>query len=155
MLRALWWALFIVAALWAQRLVPGVDFLAAGLAVSLQNESRARSVFLAVIFVLIQEGVGSQPFGAALLWYWILALLYSLGGWLFQARSLPFMALLGLALGLTHFLLTFAMATLAVKGVPFDRVLNESLLQAVAFPVEWALADRAYPASLRDNGQPV
>lgn len=155
MLRLLWWALFTVSALWAQRLVPGVDFLAAGLAVSLQNETRTRSLVLAAIFVLLQEGVGSQPFGSALLWYWTLVLLQSLGGWLFQARSLPFMALLGLALGLTHFLLTFAMATLAVKGVPFDRVVSESLAQAVIFPLEWYLLDRAWPAKLRDDGQPV
>ncbi len=155
MLRTLWWLGFSVAGVWAQTLLPGVDFLAAGLVFSFQEEGRGRALILALVFILLQEGMGSQPFGASVLWYWFLLLLVSLGQYIFQPRSAPFATLLGLVLGLLHFLQTYAMATLAVKAVPLDRVLVESLLQAVAFPLEWLLVDRLYPARLRSHDQPV
>lgn len=155
MLRALWWIGFGAAAIWAQTLLPGVDFLAAGLVFSFQEEGHGRALLLALIFGLLQEGMGSQPFGASVLWYWFLYLLVSLGQYIFQPRSTPFAALLGLTLGLLHLLQTYAMATLAVKAVPLDRVLLESLLQAVVFPLEWLLVDRLYPARMRGHGQPV
>lgn len=155
MLRALWWIGFSVAGIWAQTLLPGVDFLAAGLVFSLQEEGRGRALLLAFAFILLQEGMGSQPFGATVLWYWLLYLLVSLGQYIFQARSTPFAALLGLTLGLLHFLQTYATATLAVKAVPVDRVIVESLLQALIFPLEWLCVDWLYPARLRSHDQPV
>ncbi|MCM0755763.1 hypothetical protein M7784_10960 [Desulfovibrio aminophilus] len=155
MLRALWWAGFAAAGVWAEALVPGVDFLAPGLVFSLQVEGRARALVLALAWVLLQEGLGSQHFGASVIWYWALYLLVSLGQDYFQPRSLPFMTLLGLVMGLLHFLQTYAMATLSVKGVPLDRVIWESMIQVVVFPSIWFLVDRFYPARLRDDGQPV
>jgi hypothetical protein len=89
MLRALWWAGFAAVGIWAEAFVPGVDFLAPGLVFSLQTEGRARALTLALAWVLLQEGMGSQHFGASVIWYWALYLLRQPGPRLLPAQE-PF-----------------------------------------------------------------
>lgn len=137
----LWWTIFIICGIWAQYFVRGVDFLMIGLVLSLQEGRPAQTAWLLAIFVLIQEGIGSLSFGSSLLWYAMLVVLYSLGRWLFQAKNMIFMVLMGACMGVWHYLLIFIMSSLQDAVVSHDRLFFESVLQALLFPIGWAVAN--------------
>jgi len=138
--NVLWWLLFIFCGIWAQYFLRGVDVLMVGLVVSLQEDRLPQTLWLLGILVLIQEGAGSLAFGSSLLWYTMLIGLYTVGRWLFQARNLFFMVLLGACMGLWHYLLVIIMTPLQEYQVAHDRLFFESLIQALVFPVAWAVA---------------
>lgn len=147
----LWWTLFIVCGIWAQYFLRGVDLLMVGLVVSLQEDQLPQTFWLLGIFVLVQEGVGSLAFGSSLLWYAMLLALYTTGRWLFQARNIFFMVLLGAAMGLWHYLLVNIMASLQEYSVAHDRLFFESLVQALVFPVAWAIVSELRGKRERDG----
>jgi hypothetical protein len=68
MRRIVWWMGFTACGIWAQSHVPGVDFLVPGLILSLQVEKASQTVWLGLVWLLLQEGMGSLPFGFGLLW---------------------------------------------------------------------------------------
>ena len=133
------WVLFTLSGLWLQSFLPGVDFLAPGLVLSLQEERPRTTVVLGGLWLLLQEGTGSLAFGTVVLWYGVLAGLFFFGHWLFEAKNFLFMVILGLCLGLLHFVLMQVMAQLQDWRVAPGRVLMEGVLQAVVFPVQWGL----------------
>jgi hypothetical protein len=149
MLASLWWTAFTVLGIWGQSMLPGVDFFAPGLAISLRWQKPSSTVILTVIWIAIQEGAGGLAFGYAILWYAILFALLTVGRWLLDPGSIQFQALLGLALGLAHFFLLYLMAVLEMRAFPLARVLGECLLQAVLYPVLWYVAESMFPARLK------
>ncbi len=133
------WALFTAGGVWLQNVIPGVDFLAPGLILAMQEEKWTVPVWLGLGWLFIQEGTGSLAFGTGLLWYGTLAGLYFFGHWLFEAKNFLFMFILGLCLGAMHFLLINLMAVLQDWTIPLQRLAMEGTLQAFIFPVEWGL----------------
>ena len=131
------WGLFTLSGIWLQSFLPGVDFLAPGLILCLQEERLRNTAILGVLWLLIQEGTGSLAFGTGILWYGALVGLFFLGHWFFEGRNFFFMMLLGACLGVLHFGLTHVMAYLQDWLVAPGRVLMEGVLQAVIFPLEW------------------
>ncbi len=154
-LAVLWWAGYTIAAVWAQKVVPGVDFLAPGIVLSMQEEAGCRTVWLAVLWILLQEGMGSLPFGYGIAWYGLLGIFYIVGRWLFEARSILFMCLLGVGLGVLHPLLTYGLASLANLAEPLEMPIVEGVLQAMLFPIVWVMADRLFPKKLRQDVKPL
>jgi hypothetical protein len=155
MLAALWWLVFTVCGIWGQTLVPGVDFFAPGMAISLRWQKPAVTITLAVIWMAIQEGAGGLAFGYGILWYALLFLLLTVGRWLLDPGSFQFQALLGLALGLAHFFLLYLMAVLEMRAFPLKRVLLECLLQTVIYPVLWYVAENLFPDRLKRHEEPA
>jgi len=153
-LALFWWAAYTVVAVWAQKVIPGVDFLAPGLVLSMQEEAGYRTVWLAVLWILLQEGMGNLPFGYGIAWYGLLVIFYIVGRWLFEARSFLFMCLLGIGLGVLHPLLTYGLSALANLAAPQPAVLVEGALQALLFPLVWAVADWLFPTKLRQDVTP-
>lgn len=133
------WTVFTACGIWLQSLIPGVDFLAPGLILALQQEKWTVTIWLGLAWLFIQEGTGSLAFGTGLLWYGVLTALYYLGHWLFEAKNFLFMFILGASLGLSHLLLTQVMAVLQDWTIPPERLIIEGILQALIFPVEWGL----------------
>ncbi len=133
------WVFFTVLGVWLQNLVPGVDFLAPGLILAMQEEKWTTPVWLGFAWLFIQEGTGSLPFGTGILWYGVLAALYFFGHWLFEARNFLFMFILGACLGSMHFFLVSVMLLLQDMSIPLERLTLESVLQLLVFPVEWGL----------------
>jgi hypothetical protein len=154
-LALLWWGAYTLIGVWAQRTFPGIDFLAPGIIVSLQEESGQRTAVLAVIWILLMEGTGNLPFGYGLAWYGLLAAAFFAGRWLFEARSYLFMALLGLWAGALHPALVYGVASLANLEVPMRPIFIQGAIQAVAFPVIWFLADHFFPVRLRQDVRPL
>ncbi len=149
MLAALWWFVFTVCGIWCQALVPGVDFFAPGMVISLRWQKPGVTIALTIIWMAIQEGAGGLAFGYGILWYATLFALLTLGRWLLDPGSLQFQALLGVALGLAHFLLLYLMAVLEMRAFPVQRILMECLLQALIYPVLWYVAENLFPERLK------
>ncbi|MDO9631648.1 MAG: hypothetical protein Q7I92_07110 [Humidesulfovibrio sp.] len=149
MLAALWWMAFTILGIWGQSMLPGVDFFAPGMAVSLRWQKPGATIVLTLIWVAIQEGAGGLAFGYAILWYAILFAFLTVGRWLLDPGSLQFQALLGLALGLAHLLLLYLMAVLEMRAFPLGRVLGECLLQALLYPVLWYVSEAMFPDRLK------
>ena len=155
-LAFLWWGAYTVLAVWAQRALPGIDFFAPGIILSLQEEeSGKRTVILGVVWILIMEGTGSLPFGYGLAWYGLLAAFYFTGRWLFEARSILFMVLIGLLLGALHPVLIYGLASLSNLEVVMPSVWIEGGVQAVAFSIVWAATDYLFPKRLRQDVAPL
>lgn len=155
LLAILWWSGYTLIGIWAHKLVPGVDFYAPGIILSLQEQAGHRTFWLATIWILLIEGVGNLPFGYGLAWYGALAGFYFIGRWLFEARSILFVCLLGVGLGVTHPLLVYFLSKLASLDVPLEPTMWQGLIQAVAFPVVWLLADHFFPKRLRQDVRPL
>mgnify|MGYP006283986987 CR=1 FL=1 len=140
----IWWLLFTIAAIWAQSFMPGIDFLAPAVIVCLQMERLKQALWLTVAFIILQEGMGTLAFGAGLLWYGALILLYFIGRWLFESKNILFVFFIGLSLGAWHFILLQIMGQLENLPILTDTLLTESALQAVAFTIEWGIIYSIY-----------
>ncbi|WP_029897282.1 hypothetical protein [Desulfohalovibrio reitneri] len=140
----LFWLAFTVAGVWAQHFAPGLDFLAAGLIVSLQEQRPGRTLWLALAWVLVQEGMGSLAFGTVILLYASLGIMYAVGRWLFEAKNLLFVCLLGVGYALVMAGLNLTMATLQDAVAPVERLLRLGFMQAVLTPVEWLVLSRLF-----------
>lgn len=152
--RVAFWAVFTLGGMWLQSFIPGVDFLAPGLVLSLQEEKIRTTAILGFIWLLIQEGVGSLAFGSVVLWYGLLVALFFFGHWLFEAKNFVFMMILGACLGVLHFGLMHVMTQLQDWRADPGRSLVEAVVQAVVFPVQWGLIYIIYN-NLSHNGQDV
>jgi hypothetical protein len=150
-----WWAAFTIVGVWAQHFLPGVDFLAPGLLVSLQEERPLGTAWLAVVWIMLQEGMGTLFFGASLLWYGVLVLGFLLGRTLFDPRSVTLMFLLGLLGGAAHFLVTFLVMGLEDMTFPMRRALIESVLQAGLLPALWFVAHQLFPERMKYDERAV
>ncbi|MDL2272926.1 hypothetical protein LJC23_07860 [Desulfovibrio sp. OttesenSCG-928-I05] len=138
--NALWWSLYFVLAVCMQLHFPGIDALLPGLLISLQEKRWRQTVWIALICVLIQEGTGTLAFGATILWYGGLILLFQGGRWFFVTNSLFFVVLLSGALGLFNIVVLLSLTTLQKLAFPLERVLEQSLAQALIIPPLWGIA---------------
>lgn len=145
----LWWTVFTCLAVWAQKLLPGIDFMAPGLLLCIQFDKRRQAVWLILIWSLIQDGIGGLPFGYSIIWYLSIVALYRCGEMFFDVQSMMFTLLCGALLGLLHPLLTGVMSMLADMVFTPDRYLYEGIVQALIFPVEWLILKYAYPAGVK------
>lgn len=155
LLAVLWWSAYTVIGVWVHRTVPGIDFFAPGLILSLQEQSVRRTTALALVWMLLVEGMGSLPFGYGLAWYGLLAAMYFTGRWLFEARSILFMALIGAGLGVLHPVLIWGLSSLAYLKVGLEPLLIEGAMQVVAFPVIWLVAANLFPQRLKPDARPL
>lgn len=132
-----WWLFFTICGLFIQGFVPGIDALAPGLVISLQEGRWQQTLWLCLAFVLVQEGTGSLSFGAAPLWYLGVMLLFLLGCRLFMASNFLFVVLLSLALGCLHFLVVLLVSRIESYVYSPEMLIEGSVIQAIAFPVIW------------------
>lgn len=150
-----WWTAFTIVGIWVQKFIPGVDLFAPGMILSMQEQGGHRTFGLAFVWILLQEGMGNLPFGYGVAWYGMLAVFYMMGRWLFEARSILFMCLLGLGLGVLHPVLSYSLAQLAKLTVSFEMTVLEGVIQAVSFPLIWLLVDTMFPRRLRQDVRPL
>ncbi len=149
MFSFLWWTAFTVVGIWAQKVLPGVDFLAPGLLLCIQMERKTLLIWLILFWSLIQEGIGGLPFGYSLLWYSSIFALYRCGAMFFDVQSLMFALLCGAGLGLLHPFIIGVMTMLADMNWAPDRYIYEGILQFAIFPLEWLFIKYIYPERLK------
>ncbi len=150
----LFWIGFVLIGIWAQRFLPGVDFFAPALVVCLQQRRVSATVWLAGLFIVLQEGVGSLAFGSLILWYAGLLVVYLVGRWLFESRNFLFIFIIGAFLGVWRFVLVRMMASLQDMVPDQGRLAAECTLQAVLFTLEWGVLFALYKRNVRHDDEP-
>ena len=134
-----YWFVFTVICIWLESFIPGVHFFAPGVIVCLQSR-RIQSLFwLGLVWVLVQEGVGSLAFGGTVFFYAGLILFFFLAQSFFAVHSPVFILGLSAFSGLMHLLELLLMTRLQDIAVPLDQIITESLLTAAFFPAIWGL----------------
>ena len=134
-----WWLFFMAAAIGLQDLTPGLDALAVGIIILLQERDYKNMLWLLPLFVLLQEGMGTRVFGGVIVWYAAIIVLFKLGRWLFEVENFIFIFLLSSCLGATYYGVAWLMAPL--QDIPFNvqDTLDKSLIQALFLPFAWRL----------------
>ena len=82
-----WWIFFMATAVCLQALVPGLDVLAVGLIILLQERDYKNMLWLLPLFVLLQEGMGTREFGGSSSGTAAVIALFKLGRWLFEVEN--------------------------------------------------------------------
>lgn len=135
-----WWGLFCVIGIALQQALPGVDVLIIGLILALQEGNPIQAAWVSLVIMLLQEGAGSLAFGATLLWYVVVIVLFFLGHWLFETENFLFVFLLSACIGAGHFVVVWLMCSLQYIPVEVEALLDESILQALFIPFAWRFA---------------
>ena len=127
------------AAIGLQGLTPGLDALAVGIIILLQERDYKNMLWLLPLFVLLQEGMGTRVFGGVIVWYAAIIVLFKLGRWLFEVENFIFIFLLSSCLGAAYYGVAWLMAPL--QDIPFNvqDTLDKSLIQALFLPFAWRL----------------
>ena len=135
----LWWFCFLAVAVGIQAAVPGLDVMAVGLIILLQERDYKNMLWLLPAFILLQEGMGTRVFGGVIVWYAAVIVLFRMGRWLFEAENFLFIFLLSACLGGAYYAVAWLMAPL--QDLPFNThdILDKSLIQAIFMPFAWKL----------------
>lgn len=149
-----WWLCFIVMAIGVQASAPGLDVLVVGLIILLQERDWRGIALLLPLFVLLQEGMGTRPFGAAIIWYASTMVIFYLGRWLFETGNFIFIFLLSACLAGAYYGVAFLMAPLQNIVFNVQDTLDKCLIQAVFLPFAWRLlvATRSAAKEGEDDG---
>ena len=139
LLRLLWWGGYIVVALFLQQQFPGLDALTPGFLLALQERKTVQTLWLFLLFVLVQEGAGNLHFGMGMLWYGGQILIFRLSSRLFVADNILFVTILSASLGGYCAVLLWFMCVLQDVPLDYALLLRESLFQALAIPFIWSL----------------
>lgn len=134
-----WWIVFMILAVCAQALAPGLDVLVVGLIILLQEKDWKGMLWLLPLFILLQEGMGTRPFGSIIVWYAATIVIFKLGRWLFETGNFLFIFLLSACLGATYYCVAWLMAPLQDLTFNVEDTLDKSLLQAIFMPFAWRL----------------
>lgn len=135
----LWWLCFIALAICVQALAPGLDVLVVGLIILLYERDWMDMLWLLPLFALLQEGMGTRPFGATVVWYGATVGIFLVGRWFFEVGNFFFMFLLSAALGCAYYVVAWLMAPLQDLTFNVHDTLDKSLLQAIFMPFAWRL----------------
>jgi hypothetical protein len=132
-----WWAAFIVTAVVLQAMFPGVDVFMAGLLILLQERDYKNMLWLAPLFIFLQEGMGTRVFGGSVLLYMTTAVFFRMGRWLFEVESFLFVVLLSVVLIAPCYALDWLMAPLQNLAFSANDTLDKCLFQAIFLPFAW------------------
>ncbi len=130
---------FFCAGVWLQHVYPGLDFLLPCVLVALEEGRAVRILCVSAACILIQEGLGTLDFGAAVLWYLSVILVYLLARYFFHITNIFFAILVGLSAGITHFGITLLMCMLQQHSADLEILGNESLQQVLALLIPWKI----------------
>lgn len=135
-----WWVGYVILAVILQAFIPGVDFLLPGFIVAMQEHKTKQFAWVAISFLILQEGMGTMAFGAVFLWYIIIMMLYIAGQWLFEVENIFFILFLSVVLSFTHYLVIVTLAGLQNMHINVQSLIDESVYQAFVTPFLWCVA---------------
>lgn len=126
-------------AVFLQSILSGIDFLLIGVIIALQEKRLGQLLWVLLAAILLQEGVGSLPFGSTLLWYTSAIIVFYGGRALFEAENFIFIFLVSTMLGVLHYIFTYAVASLHDLTINNTRLLVECAIQILIIPPLWRL----------------
>ncbi len=137
LLNISWWGIYIVAAVFLQCFTVGVDFLLPGIIVALQERRPLQFLAVFLAFVLIQEGIGTMPFGNVFLWYLLTIVFFYAWQWFFEVESFTFILLLSIALAVSHYFIVSVLANIQDIYIDYKALQDESFYQMFLTPIIW------------------
>jgi hypothetical protein len=93
-----WWVAYVIGGVWAQEMSGGRDFLSPGLLVCLQVRQWWQGLGVAVLWIFLHEGGGNLAFGASLLFYVGLLILFFASQWFLEPENPLFIVCFSLCL---------------------------------------------------------
>ncbi|MDL2314006.1 hypothetical protein LJC36_03390 [Desulfovibrio sp. OttesenSCG-928-C14] len=137
-----WWLAYIIAAIWLQKFLPGVDALVPGLLICFQENSKRQTIIFLLFCMLIQEGTGTLPFGPSILWYGYVFACFHAGGLFFLPSGNSFILGISTALCVGRACLFMIMGELQSTPLDAQDILFQCFGQAVITPLGWILAGK-------------
>ena len=137
----IWWIMFTIVGVGLQWNVPGVDFLLPGLLVALQEHCLPQLCWVMLIFILIQEGLGSLHFGGVILWYLLVLSVAGIGYRLFHVYNWFFILITSIFAAISHYAVITLMCSLQALQFDSDILFYDCLIQALITPLVWKIAD--------------
>lgn len=136
-LNVLWWFVYSSFALFLQIYTVGVDFFIPGIIVALQEKRIWQTCIVLGIFIVIQEGIGTMPFGNVFLWYSLTIIFFYAWRWFFEVESLMFILLLSLALSVSHYFIVSVLASVQDIYIDYNALRDECVYQMLLTPIIW------------------
>lgn len=146
-----WWLIVTAVGICFQAVLPGQDLLAVGFLLLLQESDYATMLWWVPLVILLQEGMGTRLFGGTIVWYILIAVLFYLGRWLFEARNFFFVFILSACLGVAYFCVAWFMAPLQNIQLDQRELLDVSLVQAFVMPLVWCIMVLVKSIATRDE----
>ncbi len=135
-----WWCLYLVAAVWLQARLPGVDAMLPGLIIAMQEKLWRQTAWVTLFCLLIQESTGSLAFGGGVLWYSFLFIYFQIGQSFFVTTSLVFIVLLSAAMGATLAAILLLLSLLQNIALFPPLLFEQAMVQALLIPPLWGVA---------------
>lgn len=136
-LNIAWWFLYACTAVLFQCFTVGVDFLLPGIIVALQERKFFQFMAVFCFFILLQEGMGTMPFGNVLLWYLLVIIFFYAWQWFFEVESFIFIILLSAALAVSHYYIVSILATVQDIYINEKSLRDECFYQLFLTPFIW------------------
>ncbi len=139
--NTLWWALFFCICVSIQNLISGIDVLVIGLLISMQEKNFIQIAWVLPLIILIQEGSGSMLFGASIVWYFCVILIFVIGRFLFEVENTFFMFMVSTCMGVAHVAIIHFFAMLQDAQIDLPRLVDEGILQVIIITLAWSITN--------------
>lgn len=137
--NTVWWIAFLVTGIILQATFPGLDALILGVLLLLEEKDYRRLVCFVPAVILLQDGMGTQAFGSAMLCIALCALLYRLSSGIASASRIGFYFFLSLAMGGVRIFLDWLFATLEDTAFLPEQLFHEGAAEAVYLFIGWVV----------------
>lgn len=142
---ALWWFAYTIFAMVIQMLLPHIDAFVGAFILLLQERSYKSLLWFLPFVILLQEGLGTRPFGGSIVWYVSIASFFYIGERFFSSHTSLFVLFLSSAIGAAYYGITLLLAPLQNLDVNTHALLDSSLVQTVVIVATWMLVRRFRP----------
>ncbi len=146
-----WWLVFLAAGIVLQLFVPGLDALLAGVVIVTQEKDYRTMVWLVPVILLLQEGMGSQYWGASFVTLACFFLLWRLTLSLSLVSRAAFTVLISLGMGGVRLAQEWIFAILQNEARPFEAMLTDAVIQGVWLLAAWPLLTRLRRPRVHDE----
>lgn len=144
MKAVIWWLIYTIFGIWLQRFIPGLDCFAPALAGCLYLGLTTTTFWLALFWILIQEGIGSLAFGSTLLFYGGITVFFFWSKIIFTKNSPLFFIGASIFTSGFYLLVMYVMSNLQELDIPINIFLQNALLILIFFPILLSIVILSY-----------
>lgn len=147
------WVAFLMAGIIAQAALPGLDTLLLGIILITEERDYKTMVWFVPSVVLLQEGMGTQAFGASLVCVTLSLIFFYLCSRLATASRAGFYVVLSMVMGGVRFLVDWFFANLEGLAFVTEHLFGDALIETLYILAGWTLLRHLRPiASQKESG---
>jgi len=135
----IWWIAYTAVGIYLQCIIEGVDFLLPGLLIALQENNKTQLCWLVVIYIFIQEGLGSLDFGGMALWYISILSIASYIYKIFHYRMILYLPVISLFASISHYFIIMYLCLLQNIALNTSLLIQDCIMQALILPIMWII----------------